>query len=187
MTIIDLTSKAPTEYRVRVRKPAEVTTIVLHQTGFHWQADNPMWAKVRAHYVVQREGDVLALHDPLVRMRVGSGTANRYSITIEHDGSYGDMGKWWRPEVYGAHILADYPEQVRASRALVRSLVERFPSITTISNHRLLSKKKPLCCGPELWTEVGEYAKRELGLVEGAVQVGGAPLPPHWRGVPCIP
>lgn len=185
--VIDRTHLSPPEYRVRERDPDELTSICLHITGFQWRPGNPMWDRVRAHNVVQRGGDVLTLHDPLTRMRYGSGPLNRSTLTCEFEGNYGDQGKWYRPERYGAHVLADYPEQVRAGRELVRSLVERFPSITTITTHRLIDKRKPLCCGAEVWLAIGEWAKATLGLVEGAVQAGGSPLPPHWRGVPCIP
>jgi hypothetical protein len=184
--LIDLTAKSPAQYRIRLREPAEVTTIVLHQMGFAWRDDNPMWAKVRAHYAVQQAGAVVALHDPAVRMRYGSGVANRYCVSIEHEGNYADDGRWYKPDRFGRHVLADHPELVRSSRVLISSLVERFPSITTIMAHRHIQRGKPLCCGPELWREVGEWARQELGLVEGAVLPGGAPLPDRWRGVPVV-
>lgn len=186
MQIVDLTDRSPREYRVRQRDPAEVTTIVLHQMGFAWRDENPMWAKVRAHACVQQSGTVVALHDPTVRMRYGSGVANRYCVSIEHEGNYGDDGRWYKPDRFGRHVLADHPELVRASRALVRSLVERFPTITTIMAHRHIQRGKPLCCGPELWTEVGVWAQRELGLAEGAVLAGGMALPDRWRGEPGV-
>ena len=68
MNLIDLTAQAPTSYRVRTRRPEETTTVVLHQTGFAWKPSNPMWAKVRSHYVVRRDGSV-ALSTSMRRAR----------------------------------------------------------------------------------------------------------------------
>ena len=104
--IIDLTSKSPGEYRVRTRPASEVRAIVLHQTAFSgWDANNPMWARVRAHFVVRQDDSVLMLHDPLVRMH-GSGTCNAQGVTVECEGNLpSDTGAYWKPEKFGRDVL----------------------------------------------------------------------------------
>jgi hypothetical protein len=190
LDLIDLRHRAPSAYELRKRAPESITTIVLHQMGVGhglWSYDSPMWPRVRAHYVVRQDGSVLKLHDPTVRMLYGSGVANSYSITIEHEGNYpSEAGVWWKPETYGRDLVTDYPEQARASRQLIRSLVEEYPSITRVMAHRHISKGKPMCPGPGVWREVGEWSKRELGLAEAAPLPGGLPLPDLWREAPTV-
>jgi len=184
--LIDLSDRSPREYRIRQRDPSEVRAAVLHQTGFScWTDDNPMWAKVRAHFVVRQDGSVLKLHDPLVRMRYGSGVCNAQGITIEHEGNLPSAsGKWWGAERYGRDQLADHPEQVRASRELLRMLAAEYPTLTKVIAHRHISANKANCPGPDLWREVGEWSIRELGLVEVAPLPKGLALPDTWRGEP---
>lgn len=181
MDVIDLTAEAPNSYRIRTRKPEEITTLVLHATGFAWKASNPMWPRVRAHYCVRRDGSVLMNHHPTVRMRYGSGVANSYCITIEHEGNpVNEHGRAYKPEKFGVHAATR--EQVAASRALITSLSEQYPSILYVSAHRHISKLKSNCPGPELWRECGEWAISELGLTEADVLEGGSTLPGAWRG-----
>lgn len=184
--IIDLTAKSPAEYRVRTRPASEVRAIVLHQTAFSgWHADNPMWTKVRAHFVVRQDGSVLMLHDPLVRMRFGSGVCNAHGITIEHEGNLpSDTGAYWKPEKYGRDVLAHHPEQVAAARSLVRMLVERWPTITTVIAHRHIDARKANCPGPDLWREVGQWSVDQLELTEATPLAAGLALPDSWRGAP---
>lgn len=188
MTPIDLTSKSPAEYRVRLRDPSSITQIVVHQMGCagSWRPDSSMWAKVRAHYVCRFDGSVLMNHRPEVRMRYGCGVANRYSINIEHQGNYpSDKGAWYMGDKYGRDEVLAHPEMVRASRELIRSLVAAYPSIRRIVPHRVLTANRANCCGPDLWTEVGEWAVRELGLrCDHAPIMGGLPIPDMWRGAP---
>lgn len=186
MNLIDLTSKSPATYRLRTRPPEAVTTIICHQMGVGaglWRDDSPSWAKVAAHYVVRQDGSVLKLHDPTVRMKVGSGVANEHGITIEFAGSYrSDRGLWYKPEKFGADKLADYPAQVCAGRALLSQLVMEYPSIKAIAAHRHIEgKTRGNCCGPELWFSLGEWAKGTLGLVEVKPLPSGLPLPDSWR------
>lgn len=186
--IVDLTAKAPAEYRVRARLPSEVQAVVLHQTAFSgWSTNNPMWARIRAHYVVRQDGSVLMLHHPTVRMRYGSGPCNARGVTVEHEGNLpSDSGAYWKPERYGRDVLDQHPEQVAASRALVRMLCAEYPTIGLVIAHRHIDARKPNCPGPDIWREVGEWAKRELALVEPAPLPAGLPLPNTWRGAPCM-
>jgi N-acetyl-anhydromuramyl-L-alanine amidase AmpD len=186
--IIDLSARAPAKYRLRKRAASDVKSIVLHQTAFSgWKPNNPMWAKVRAHYVVRQDGSVLLLHLPTVRMRYGSGRCNAQCVTIEHEGNLPSArGSWWKPERYGRDQLADHPAQVRAARELLRMLHREYPSIERIVAHRHISKLKANCPGPDLWREIGEWSIDELGLVEAKPLSTGSTLPPSWRGKPKI-
>lgn len=185
MNIIDLSAKAPTSYRVRIRKPEEITTIVIHATGFAWKPTNPRWPLVKAHYVVRRDGSILMLHHPTVRMKYGSSVANRYSITIEHEGNpVNEHGNAFMPEKFGTHAAT--PAQVTASRALITSLCDTFPSIEYMSAHRHIESGKSNCPGPQLWSEVGEWSLENLGLHEAPVLTSGSMLPEAWKTSPVM-
>jgi len=187
----DLTGLAPPRYRVGPRALASIDVVVLHQCGFVWKRENPMWARVRAHFVVHRDGLIDELTPVATRMRYGSGHVNRHCVTIEHEGNlpqaYSDDGRptYYKPEKFGAHVLDDAPAQVEASRALLRHLRESLPALRFVAAHRHISKGKPGCPGPDLWREVGEWSIHELGLEEHPVS-GGRPLLYTWRGSPRI-
>lgn len=183
MNVLDYTAKSPASYRVRMRAPEEVTTIVCHQMGVGvWHEDNPMFARVRAHFVGQQSGRIIKNHEPLWRLRFGSGVANSYCITIEVAGNFEvSRGVWWKPEKMGRSRVEDHPEQISAIRELLTSLRATYPSITTITGHRALSKGKSGCPGPDLYRECVMWGVRELGLQEGPVLKSGAVIPDSWR------
>ncbi len=182
--IVDLTAQAPAGYRIRTRPASDVRAVVLHQTGFSgWRADNPMWAKVRAHFVVRHDGSVLMLHHPMTRMRYGSGPCNAQGVTVEHEGNYPSAhGVYWRPEKYGRDVLDQHPEQVTASRALVRMLTADYPTIGLVIGHRHIDARKANCPGPDLWREVGQWSIDQLGLREPDPLPEGLAVPGSWRG-----
>lgn len=187
----DLTHLAPAGYRVGPRALASVDVVVLHQMGFVWKRENAMWAKVRAHFAIHRDGLIDALTPVAVRMRYGSGHVNRHCVSIEHEGNYAQGfdadGKptFYKPTKFGAHVLDDAPGQVEASRALLRHLRGSLPGLRYVAAHRHIERGKPGCPGPDLWREVGEWALHELDLEEYPVD-GGRPLLDSWRGEPRI-
>lgn len=185
LDLVDLRGKAPADYIVRERPAEEVTTIVLHQTGFGgWKPDNPNWAKIKSHFVVRRDGKVQVNFDPTKRLRYGSNKANAHGITIEHEGNYPSAdGKYWEGDKFGEYVLAEAPAQVAASRRLVELLSERYP-IENINAHRQWDAGKTNCPGPDLWRAVGEYAVHQLGLTDGGPgwhAEGGLAIPETWR------
>jgi N-acetyl-anhydromuramyl-L-alanine amidase AmpD len=188
----DLTALAPAGYRVGPRALDTVDVVVLHQTGFAWARANPMWARVRSHFTIHRDG-LIDLNTPVsVRMRYGSGVVNRRCVTIEHEGnyptSYGPRGpRYFKPEKFGRHVLADAPAQVEASRALLRHLRESLPALRYVAAHRQIESGKPGCPGPDLWLALGEWAARELGLEEFAPLDSGLPIDDRWRVPPPSP
>lgn len=182
-----LSDFVPPQYAVRTRSTASIDTIVLHQMGFEWNEANLMWRKVRAHYAIHRSGLIDELTLIGIRMRYGSGELNHRCITVEHEGNFAQkywLGrpKFWNPEKFGKSFVADHPEQVIASRALLRGLVAGNPSIKFIGAHRQISGGKGGCPGPDLWREVGTWAIDNLGLQEMPVCPHGLLITDAWRG-----
>lgn len=185
----DLTEQSPPGYVIRPRRIGEIRAVILHQTGFEWREQNPMWAKVRAHFVVHRSGLVSQLHPITARMRYGAGHANAWAINIEHEGNYplgwDSQGEdvYWQPDRFGRSRLEDAPEQVTAGRALIAYLAEQVPRLQ-VGCHRQVDERKSGCCGPDLWREVGQWAV-DHGVPEMPV-AGGLAIPDAWRG-PILP
>lgn len=168
-----------------MRTPESITTIVLHATGFSRKPTNPRWALTKAHYVVLLNGTILMNHSPLVRMKYGSGIANSYSITVEHEGNpVNENGHAFMPEKFGVHKAT--PEQVAASRELITYLCDTYPSIQYVSSHRAVQAGKSNCPGPQLWSEIGEWALLNIGLHEAPVLKTGSMLPEAWRAPPVM-
>jgi len=181
----DWTELSPVQYRVRPRLRSEIRAEVLHQTGFEWRVGNPMWARVRAHFVVHRSGLVTQLHAITDRMRYGCGPFNAHAINVEHEGNYpldyvDGVPVYWRPEKYGRSVLADAPAQVEAGRQLLAWLAEQVPGMM-VGCHRQVEIEKSGCCGPDLWREIGQYGVDVLDLPE-LPRAGGRDIPDAWRG-----
>jgi len=184
LQVVDLRAKAPKSYVVRERTPEETTAAVLHQTGFTWKPDNPLWPEVRSHFVVRRDGVVHVNHDPTQRLRYGSNKANAFGVTIEHEGNYSSSaGKWWEGERFGEDKVEDAPAQVAASRKLLEVLSDEYP-IEHVYAHRQWDELKTNCPGPGIWKAVGQYAVEQLGLDDGGPgwhAEGGLAIPESWR------
>lgn len=188
----DLTALAPAEYVRRRRALSEVRAVILHQTGFGtWRIDNPLWPRVRAHFVVHRSGLISQNFPITTRMRVGSGLANPWCISIECEGNYplrydaDGRARYWAPSKYGRDRIEDAPRQVVAARALLAHLAAEVPGLG-VGAHRHVESLKSGCCGPDLWREVGQFAVDHLGMPEIKPLVGGLALPDDWRGEPRI-
>lgn len=201
MLITDRTAHSPAEYRSRMREPAEVDLVVLHQTGPIFRTDD-----VKAHALVLPNGEVLQLHPWLARLRFGSSLWNPRCITIEHaaylPGRYqGGQPVWWRPKPpdgwrgTAAEWRAEWdrrhppdtepqPAQVEASRELLRHLRDTLPALRLIGAHRQVQAGKGGCCGPDLWRECGEWAIDETGYELVETHPNGSDLPPDWRAPP---
>ena len=183
MIIRDRIADAPEEYRRRPRTRAEVRALVLHQTGFEWRYTNPMWTRVRAHFVVHQGGQVTQLHSILTRMRYGCGIGNAYAINVEGEGNYpleyrDGEPVYWRPEKFGRSVLAEHPEQIEAARELAAYLAKQIPGLM-IGAHRQIELDRSGCCGPDVWRELGQNAV-DGGMPELPV-AGGRPIPDSWR------
>lgn len=195
VNIVDMRKNSPKDYTMYVRKPSAITTVMLHQMSCctAWKPDNPLWDDVKAHFVVKHDGTVLMNHHPEERMKYGSGLANPFTITIEHQGNFPSAdNKWYKPEKFGQDNLQDYPAQVQASRALLAGLKQRYPTIKFVYAHRQWDyPDRANCPGPQIWRASGEWAKKMLGLSdcldeEGGVckadhSPAGASIPASWR------
>ena len=189
----DLTELAPVSYRRRRRELSEVRAAILHQTGFTWKPDNPLWPRVRAHFVVHRCGLISQNYRVETHMRYGSGFANGYAVTIEHEGNYPlsydltGTPRYWKPEKYGSDVIDDAPRQVIAARALLAHLAAEIPGLQ-VGAHRHVEALKSGCCGPDLWREVGEWARdpANLNMPELAPLASGLALPESWRDAPRV-
>lgn len=186
----DWSDRSPVGYRRNVRPLSQISAAVLHQMGVGtWHEGNPMFARVRSHFVVLQSGLVLQLHPITARLRFGSGLANPFAITIEHAGNYplayrNGEPRYWKPEKFGRSVLADAPAQVEASRALLAWLKGQVPGLQ-VGAHRQIEERKSGCCGPDLWREIGRYSIDTLGLAPMPTH-GGLDIPDDWRGPPRI-
>jgi hypothetical protein len=185
--IVDLRADAPAAYIRQQRAPGDIRAIVLHQTAFSWKPDNPLWADVRAHFVVRRDGSIVCNFLPTIQMKVGSSHANPFSITVEIEGNYpSDAGKCWKPETYGCNTLASEPKLINAARRLIEALKQQYPSITHIYAHRQWegADGKPNCPGPDIWRAIGRWAMNTLGLKDngpGWHYDKGLAIPDSWE------
>lgn len=177
----------------RMRDPEAVTCWVLHQNGFDWQETNPLRDKIKATFQIWSSGKITQNAHVLARLKSGSNSANRCCISIEFDGNFEGnpgQGNFWKPGKYGRNVLA--PAQVMSARRLIRSVNALLPSLRGMFAHRqfgVSSKGKPnrpICPGHEIWTHVGEWAIRELGMTDGGPNwcFQGMPIPDDWRGTP---
>lgn len=184
LTVVDLRASAKRSYRKYVRAPSAIKSVVLHQMGCAgWKDSSASWGRVKAHYIVRRDGVIVCNHDPVWCLTTGSNYANEHCITLEFEGNYpSTRGKWFKPEKFGAHQLRDAPKQVEAGRLLLQRLHETYP-IEYVYAHRQWRKRKGNCCGPDLWREVGKFAIEKLGLSDGGPgwhHPHGAPIPNNW-------
>jgi hypothetical protein len=187
LEMVDLRAKASPALILRMRTLEETTAVVLHQTGFFgWKPDNSNWAKIHAHFVVRRNGQVCILYDPEVRMTTGSNAANRFAVTIEHEGNYpNSSGNFYKPEKFGRSYLADAPNQIAASRRLLEILHGLCPKMSAVFAHCQWSDNRQNCCGPDLWREIGQWAVDNLAMTDGGPGWkwgSGQPIPNSWRG-----
>jgi hypothetical protein len=167
------------------RKLDAVDAVVLHSMGFEWsQYGIGIYDKVDAHFVVLRSGKAVHLHDISVYLNASAGF-NRRGIAIEFEGNpISDRGVAFEEAKFGRH--APTLSQIFAGRGLVQTLKEQH-KISFVFAHRQSEGKGGVrgnCPGPEIWYNVGEWAKSQLGLSDGgpgfAIQ-GGTPIPQTWR------
>lgn len=186
LVMIDMRARAPKERIDYIRGLDKATAAVLHQTGFFgWKDSNPLWPEVKAHFVVRQDGRVQINYDPEVRMTTGSNAANTFAVTIEHEGNFPNAnGNAFMPEKFGVSYLKDHPAQVAASRQLLKNLKALLPNMTAVFAHRQWSDDRQNCPGPDIWREIGEWAKQTLGLTDGGPgwhYDPGEAIPETWR------
>jgi hypothetical protein len=166
-------------YKGRDREASKVTGIVLHQMGFNRGNEIEKYFPVTAHFVILPNGVLGWLHK-FEESLYSSNFLNPTTIAVEFAGNLkDDRGIWWKG-IKQQDALT--PEQVQAGRDLLLFLRDSF-GIRKVFAHRQAHQKKTNCCGPEIWSNVGEYAIRELGYEDTRDQTfgHGTPIPKTWR------
>lgn len=185
LKLINLTSTADKSIRKYKRDASSIKGVVIHQTGFNWDDHNVNWNNTNAHGVVTREGNVIIIHDPIIRLTHGSNDANEEFITLEHEGNYKSInGKCFMPEKFGCDN-APTVAQIEASRKLISNFKMSYPNFSEITGHIQWDKEKSNCPGPQIWYNIGEWTIKNLGLKNGPTSDWyddrGAPIPNEWR------
>jgi hypothetical protein len=158
------------------RLPAQITTIILHQTAGNPIDSSALVApdnivssnltidRIAAHFIVTTDGRAIYLRDVEYIL---SNAGGRRGIDIEFCGRFEHRRSPHGPRLTRAAI--------ECGRALVRLLVEAIPTIRYIHPHgqvqhlsadsdRPHGVKWDSCSGPDIWVNVGEWAASSLGL-----------------------
>jgi len=162
------------------RKPEQITTIVLHQTGIEFGVGrraletygrrvglHRRFYKVACHAAALRNGDVL-LVNPWQRYVLHGHSSNRFSIGIEIEGLY--PGLEHDPgTVSGKREPSTLTKRtIGAARKAVQISVERCRElgcpITKIAAHRQYHGSRISDPGQGIWREVGLWAVETLDL-----------------------
>lgn len=120
-----------------------------------------------------------------------------HALDIEFGGNFagiaGDPRTFWRPDVLGRSVLT--PAQAKAGLDEITQLISEVEAegaiVRGIAPHRVSGNDKhgkpnrPICCGSEIWSIVGERAAMQHGLlVPGPDQTwGGLRIHDAWHGV----
>lgn len=176
--ILDLRGVAYEGHRGNKRKDAP-HGITLHAMGFDRGPDPLRYKNVKAHFIVTRAGRIAQLHDLSERLASANGL-NEDTVSIEFAGNPpSTKGSCWKSNKFGCHDAT--PEQVRAGRELIRWLV-RSHNFSEVWAHRQSSAKRGNDPGPQLWSQVGEWAQGLSGVRRTTTQVvdDGRPIPDDW-------
>jgi hypothetical protein len=181
--IIDLTAKADKSKRKGTRPPGSVYALVLHQMACCFQPRDPLtrFLSLSAHFAILADGRILQLH-PVSALVWASNGFNKGSVAVEFAGNFPNTaGKWWQGDKFGRNRLTK--AQVEAGRYLVRYLM-RTMGLKVVLAHRQSSGTRENDPGPDIWSQVGQWALNTLGLKDGGpgFKVGsGNPIPDAWR------
>ncbi|MBS3955475.1 MAG: N-acetylmuramoyl-L-alanine amidase [Methylomicrobium sp.] len=181
--IIDLTASSEKSNRKGSRDPKTVYALVLHQMACCANRKDPLknYLKTKSHFVILRDGTLLQLH-PVSALLWASNGFNARSVAVEFAGNFPNtLGKWWQGDKYGNN----HPTQAQfeAGRYLVRYLMKTI-KLTHVLAHRQSSGTRQNDPGPDIWSQVGQWAVDKLGLKDGGpgFKIGsGNPIPDAWR------
>lgn len=178
LEIVNLLDEAPASKRSKRSKPADA--VVLHQMSFSRGDDLRRYKKVTAHFVIAPNGGVAQLHPMNARLSASHGFNGR-SVAIEFAGNLiAASGRWWRPDEFGRDYLT--PAQVDSGRRLLKLLSTQ--GVRHVFAHRQSYWDRQNDPGPEIWSQVGEWALEHLGMSDGGpgyVIDTGSPIPDAWR------
>ena len=189
--IIDLTAKADTSRRIRIRPPEKVQALVLHQMACCYKVKDPLtrFLKMAPHFAILPDGRILQIH-PLQAYTPASNRFNAGSVAVEFAGNFpSTKGKWYMSKRLKTEAQRKAnqnqvtPQQIESGRYLVQYLI-RAMGLKTILAHRQSSGTRENDPGPDIWFNVGQWAIDNLGLKDGGpgFKVGtGNPIPDLWR------
>ena len=181
--IIDLTTKSDKSNRKGNRDPKSVYALVLHQMACCARRKDPLrsYLKIKSHFAILRDGTILQLH-PISALLWASNGFNARSVAVEFAGNFpSTRNQWWQGDKFGR----DRPTQAQfdAGRYLIRYLI-RTMGLTHVLAHRQSSGTRENDPGPDIWSQVGQWAVDKLGLKDGGpgFKIGsGNPIPDAWR------
>jgi N-acetyl-anhydromuramyl-L-alanine amidase AmpD len=178
LEIVNLCAEAPASKRSK--RTALPDAVVLHQMALSRGDDLRRYKKVTAHFVIAPNGAVAQLHPLSARLSASHGFNGR-SVAIEFAGNLQSAdGRWWRPEDYGRNYLT--PAQVETGRRLLRLLSKL--GMRFVFGHRQSYADRGNDPGPEIWSQVGQWAIEQLGMSDGGPGYfidSGHPIPDSWR------
>jgi hypothetical protein len=181
--IIDLTAQADKSLRKGTRDAKKVYALVLHQMACCFKPKDPLkrFLTLNSHFAILADGRILQLH-PITSLLWASNGFNARSVAVEFAGNFPDtQGKWWKGETFGKNRPT--PEQLEAGRYLVRYLIKTI-GLTHVLAHRQSSGSRTNDPGPEVWSNVGQWAVESLGMKDGGPSfkvTTGAAIPDEWR------
>jgi hypothetical protein len=176
------------------RSLTQIDRVFLHQTEFFTEyplpreerdrdmADDHRLDVVIAHFVVRRDGTILYTHDVEFILNSISG---RSGIDIEFEGHYNVPPETTPPPSHPWPPRLS-PAAIQSGRRLLEALNDlrsgaisnaQYLSIQSIHPHgQFNSRKRNSCPGPDIWTNVGEWAMRRFRWISGRALPGYANL-----------
>jgi N-acetyl-anhydromuramyl-L-alanine amidase AmpD len=189
MSVLDLTSKANTEWRKKTRPWGTITQIVLHQTACHFGEKPERWLTLKAHIGVTRGGQILLIH-PLDSFGWHAQGLSHFGVGVEIEGRLagveGNLKTFWRPKGETYPPDEPGPNQINAARETVQWICAQVAAhggkVKEVCAHRQSSKDRQGDPGSAIWQEVGVWARKSLGLETPLKRVWGtgAPIPRVW-------
>lgn len=168
------------------RRWADVTTIVLHQTGC-WMTDTPeRFRTLNAHV------GILAAHKtPIVQVQelnaymYHANQANKFSVGIEINGHFPGLATGFDPKVHSGDgpTRSQIETTCLAVRWICEEVAEKGGEIKYILPHRVSNDSRRSDPGEIAWKRIGIWAQKTLGLSDMGAgwSIGdGKPIPGTW-------
>jgi N-acetylmuramoyl-L-alanine amidase len=108
-----------------------------------WHTEERGWSDIGYHFIIHRNGQIAAGR-PITRTGAHTKGRNKGSIGIALVGGRGGDG-------YDAFLDNFTADQDRELRALIESLKEEFPTISTVSGHNDYASKACPCFDVGAW------------------------------------
>lgn len=173
---------------VKQRSASDVDAVVLHQMGFSRGNDPSRYDAVTAHYKILPDGTIIESHPWTTNLPAANGL-NRRSVSVEFAGNLPKRHRstnpsdFWSPEKMGMNQLTQ--PAINSGRKLLAWLYGR--GIRFLFGHIQSAPDRGIDPGPDIWSEVAEWALRSYGFNAGMHDRGrsftvgsGKPIPASW-------